>query len=128
MRWLLYKYKCLWSVGVRAEVQVSRRKLHIYIHLDYARIKIISYIKKKRKKKEKKMKGSCIWSREKIILSPKINPPLIFSPNFSSHKSPHFSSQPISAPMIYYQYTHIHLDYARIKILSCIKKRKRNER
>ena len=37
--------------GARVGVQVSRRKIHTHIHLDYARIKILSciYIKKKKK-------------------------------------------------------------------------------
>ena len=33
VRWSLHKYKCLWSVRVRARVQVSRRELHTHIHL-----------------------------------------------------------------------------------------------
>ena len=33
-RWSLHKYKCLWSVGVRARIQVSGRELHTHIHLD----------------------------------------------------------------------------------------------
>ena len=33
--------------GARAGVQVSRRELYTHIHLDYARVKILSCIKKK---------------------------------------------------------------------------------
>ena len=33
---LLYKYKCLWSKGVKAEVQVSRRELYTHSHLNYS--------------------------------------------------------------------------------------------
>ena len=32
--WQLYKYKCLWDVGGKVGIQVSRRKLHTYIHLN----------------------------------------------------------------------------------------------
>ena len=28
------KYKCLWGVGGKAGVQVSKRELHTHIHLD----------------------------------------------------------------------------------------------
>ena len=34
--------------GVRAGVQVSRRELHTYIHLDYVRVEFLSCIKKKK--------------------------------------------------------------------------------
>ena len=44
----------MWRVKVG--VQVSRREFHTYIHLDYARIEILSCIKKKKKKKKKKIK------------------------------------------------------------------------
>ena len=37
---------------VRSGIQVSKRELHTHIHLDYVKIKIISY--KKNNKKEKK--------------------------------------------------------------------------
>ena len=33
----------------RVGVQVSRREFHTHIHLDYDRVKILFYIKKKRK-------------------------------------------------------------------------------
>ena len=42
MRWSLYKYKCLWSVGTRAVVQVSNREFHTYIHLDQAIVEFLS--------------------------------------------------------------------------------------
>ena len=32
--------------GTRVGVQVSKRELHTHIHLDYSRVKFISYIKK----------------------------------------------------------------------------------
>ena len=40
-------------VGCRgkAGIQVSRREIHTHIHLDWARIEILSCIKKKKKKK-----------------------------------------------------------------------------
>ena len=38
MRLSLHKYKLLWSVGVKVEVQVFKKEFHIYIHLDYTRI------------------------------------------------------------------------------------------
>ena len=50
VRWSLRKYKCLWAVGVRAEVQVSRREFHTHIYLDYSRVEFLSCIKKKKKK------------------------------------------------------------------------------
>ena len=34
----------VWGVGVRAEVQVSRRELHTHIHIDYVRVEFISCI------------------------------------------------------------------------------------
>ena len=46
VRWSLHKYKCLWSVGGKGRVQVSRREFHTHIHLDLAIVKILSYIKK----------------------------------------------------------------------------------
>ena len=30
----LHKYKCLWGVGIRAGIQVSKRKLHKHKHLN----------------------------------------------------------------------------------------------
>ena len=35
---------------VRAGVQIFRRKLHTYIHLDYVRVEFLSYIKKEKNK------------------------------------------------------------------------------
>ena len=35
--------------GVRVGVQVSRRELHTYIHLDYVRVEFLYCIKKKKK-------------------------------------------------------------------------------
>ena len=43
--WSLHKYKCLWGVGCRAEVQVFKKKVHTHIHLDYTRIEFLSCIK-----------------------------------------------------------------------------------
>ena len=37
-------------LGARFGVQVFRREIHTYIHLDYVRVEILSYIKKKKKK------------------------------------------------------------------------------
>ena len=42
----------MWEV--KAGVQVSNKEFHIHIHLDYARIKILSCIKKIKNKKLKK--------------------------------------------------------------------------
>ena len=33
VRWSFHKYKCLWGVGVRAGVQVSRREFHIGVSI-----------------------------------------------------------------------------------------------
>ena len=33
--------------GIRAGVQVSRREFYTYIHVDYARVEFLFYIKKK---------------------------------------------------------------------------------
>ena len=35
--------------GARAEIQVSRREIHTHIHLDYAKVEILSCIKKIKK-------------------------------------------------------------------------------
>ena len=40
-------------MGLRAGVQVSRRKLYRYIHLDYVRVKSLSYINNNNNKKKK---------------------------------------------------------------------------
>ena len=37
--------------GVRVEIQISKRKFHIYIHLNYVRVKFLFYINKKIKNK-----------------------------------------------------------------------------
>ena len=37
-----------WVKGARVRVQVFKRKLHIYIHLNYTKVEIISCIKKKK--------------------------------------------------------------------------------
>ena len=55
MQWSLHRYKCLWGVGVKTGIQVSKNELythtHIYIYtLDYDRLEILSFIKKKKKK------------------------------------------------------------------------------
>ena len=34
--------------GVKAEIQVTRRRLYTYIHLDWVRVKFLSYIIKKK--------------------------------------------------------------------------------
>ena len=39
--------------GVRAGVQVTRRELHTYIHLNWVRVEFLSCKKKKKKKKGK---------------------------------------------------------------------------
>ena len=44
VRWSFHKYKCLWGVGVRVEVQVFKRELHTHIHLDYVRVEFLSCI------------------------------------------------------------------------------------
>ena len=41
----------MWGAWVRD--QVFRRELHTYIHLDYIRVKFMSFFKKKRKEKKK---------------------------------------------------------------------------
>ena len=43
-------------------VQVSRRKLHLHIHLDYTRIEFYLSQKKKKKKKQQKKKFWWVWS------------------------------------------------------------------
>ena len=52
--------------GVRAEIQVFKRKLHIQIHLDYARVEILSCIKKRKLNKEN-FKECTTWHN--LILS-----------------------------------------------------------
>ena len=42
--------KVLVGVGEKAEIQISRRELHTYIHLDYAIAEIPYCIQKKKKK------------------------------------------------------------------------------
>ena len=39
----------------RTGIQVSRREIYTYIHLDYARVEILFCKKEKKKEKEKKM-------------------------------------------------------------------------
>ena len=43
------KTRGVWDA--RAEVQVSRRKFHIHMHLDQAKVKFLSFVKKLKKKK-----------------------------------------------------------------------------
>ena len=42
--------------GVRVGVQVFRRKLHIFIHLDLTKVEFLSCILKKEKKKKRDLK------------------------------------------------------------------------
>ena len=42
----------------RTEVQVSKKELHIYIHLDQTSLEFLSCIKKKKEKKEKAKKNN----------------------------------------------------------------------
>ena len=53
VRWSLYKYKCLWSVGGKGRGSSFRRKLHTHIHLDPTSVEILSSIKKIKNKKNK---------------------------------------------------------------------------
>ena len=38
----------LWSEGVRIGIQISRRETHTHIYLNWARVKFLFYIKKKK--------------------------------------------------------------------------------
>ena len=42
--WSLHKYKVLVGWRVKARVQISRRKFHTYIHLNYSRVEFLSCI------------------------------------------------------------------------------------
>ena len=52
---------------VRAEIQISERKLHTHIHLDYDRIKFLSIIKNNKKVK-KISKQDCLLSLNFILV------------------------------------------------------------
>ena len=41
----LIKYKCLWSVEGKGQVQVSKREFYTYVHLYYTRVEFLYYIK-----------------------------------------------------------------------------------
>ena len=43
----MHKYKNCGVWGTKAKVQVSRKRSHTYIHLNYVRVEVLSYIKKK---------------------------------------------------------------------------------
>ena len=73
VRQSLHRYKCLWGVGARAEVQISRREFHTHIHIDQVRVEFY-LVKKKKKKRLRLERGGgrcrCRWAGPSNIFCP----------------------------------------------------------